>query len=148
MDLKLSLVIIGAVFIVVIAAGLLAQYLKRKGVDVDAALEKMKKTLDNVSGICETLLPFLTDSQGEAAVEKLLDLACVAVANAEQLYHVGSLKPDERKDAARTYVKEALELVGIKVTPQIERLIDGAIEAEVLELGHKAVKKVSATQKG
>ena len=53
---------------------------------------------------------------------------------------LGELKPDERKDAARAFVVDALKLTKTEITPEIERLIDGAIEAEVLTLGH-AVKK-------
>jgi hypothetical protein len=30
-----------------------------------------------------------------------------------------------------------LKLAGVDITPEVERLIDGAIEAEVLGLGHK-----------
>jgi hypothetical protein len=57
--------------------------------------------------------------------------------NAEQLYHIGKLEPGRRKEAARAYVIDVLKLAGVDITPEVGRLIDGVIEAEVLGLGHK-----------
>ena len=44
---------------------------------------------------------------------------------------------DKRKEAARQYVNDALAPAGVPITPEADRLIEGAIQSEVLALGHK-----------
>ena len=76
-------------------------------------------------------------------MDKVLTAANVGVGQAEQLYNIGQLEPGERKDAARQYVTQAVALMGVEVTPEVTKLIDGAIEAEVLNLRHKPDSPVS-----
>ena len=86
------------------------------------------------------LRPFLPETKETAAVDRILTAAQVGVGNAEQLYKIGELPPEKRKEAARQYINDTLTLAGVTVTPEVSRLVDGAIEAEVLKLGHGAAE--------
>jgi len=123
--------------------GLIFPMLKRKGVDVDELLDKTNAALEVASKAFDTVKPFLPDGAGIDAFDRILEAAQVGVGNAEQLYKVGKLRGDERKQAAKNYVYDTLKLMEVEVTPEVERLVDGAIENNVLDLGHKPVMVLS-----
>ena len=114
-------------------------FLKRQGVDVGAILDRTKDALVTVNKTLDTVRPFIAESVDVNAFDKILEAARVGVGNAEQLYNIGQLDPSQRKAAAREYIVGAVNLAGVKVTPEVEKLIDGAIEAEVLDLKQFAV---------
>ena len=111
--------------------------LKKKGFDPDAVVAKANQAAATVKEAMDTLRPFL-DAKTNSVVDTVISAASIGVANAEQLLHVGKLDPEERKDAARGYVLNTLSLLGVEATPEIDMLIDGAIEAGVMEIGHKS----------
>ena len=114
--------------------GFVLPLLKRRGVDVEAVMDGIKDALATSNGIWQTVQPFLTELPGAGTFDRILDAANVGVANAEQLLNAGKLEKGERKDAARQYVKDTLGILGVEVTPEVERLVDGAIEAEVFNM--------------
>ena len=69
-------------------------------------------------------------------VDKVIDYAEIGVAEAEQLYRVNDITKDERKQAAIEFVYQSLRLAGYELTPELEKITAGAIEAAVLGLGH------------
>ena len=111
-------------------------YLKKRGVDLGDILDRTKDVLATVNKTLDVLRPFLADAVDVDVLDKILAAAHVGVGNAEQLYTVGQLEPGQRKEAARQYIVDSAKLIGIEITPEVERLIDGAIESEVLALGH------------
>jgi len=111
-------------------------YLKRRGVDMKAILDKTKEAIITVNNTLEMIRPFLKESNGVDVFDKIITAASTGVGQAEQLYLMGELEPRQRKEAAREYILDACRLMGIEVTPDVLKLIDGAIEAEVLWLGH------------
>ena len=123
------------VFIALLGVGVVLYvvlpHLERKGINVKNVIDQTQKALDTVGTTMETLRPFLPEGKGTDAFDKIMKAAVVGVNNAEQLYAIGQLKPEARKEAAREYVSGAVALMGVEVTPEVERLIDGAIEAEV-----------------
>lgn len=123
--------VIGAIFLI------LFPYLKKKNVKVDEVLQKTDMVLDGVNtvvGVADKLLP------GNPAVSILKTIekyAHVAVNQAEQLYITSQLAKDQRNIKAKETIYSTLKLLNVEITPEVEKIIDGAIEAEVLALGHK-----------
>jgi hypothetical protein len=134
----LLIVIVTIVFTIVMLCFVLPA-LKKNGVNVEAALGGAKDALAAVDKTLDIIRPFLPTkaAPGLALFDKILDAAAIGVGNAEQLYHVGQLEGDKRKQEAEAYILSVLKLAGIEATPEVMRLVDGAIEAKVLDLGHK-----------
>jgi hypothetical protein len=96
----------------------------------------------NTSKAYDMVKPFLASSVNSNKFEKILDVAFVGVNNVQQLVNSGQITdPAERKAAARQYVFDTLPLIGIEVTPEIQRVVDGAIESEVFALKQKLESK-------
>lgn len=132
--LLIVLAVIAAVFV---ALRVLLPYLKNKGVDVSGILDQTQQAFGTINSTLDTLKPFLPNTAGLAAFEKILAAAEVGVGKAEQLYHVGELEGAQRKEAAESYILDTLKVIGVDITPEVKNLIDGAIEHQVLTLGHK-----------
>lgn len=133
---QILLIVLAVILFAAIVLAVLLPFLKRKGVAVDSVLEYTKSALATANRTLDMARPFLSDSPGLTLFDKILTAVQVGVGNAEQLYHVGKLEGEQRNDEARKYILDSLGIIGIEVTPEIERVIDGAIEAEVLNLGH------------
>ena len=136
-DTQTLIIVIAVLILVGIILAVVLPLLKKRGIDMGAVLDRAKDSLDTVNKTLDMLKPFMEDSPVVDAFDKILNAATVGVGQAEQLHLIGQLEPEERKDAARRYVIDAVKLMGVEVTPEVSKLIDGAIEAQVLELGHK-----------
>ena len=123
---------LSVVCVVALIVGVALPFLQRKGIDTGAALERAKSAAEALSGAYGLVRPFLKDSE---VIDKIQEYALIAVYNAEQLHKIGELPAEERKDSARGYVKDTLKLIGVDVTPELDAVIDGAIESEVYALG-------------
>jgi hypothetical protein len=114
-------------------------YLKKRRLDLQLIIDQGRNALNAFDKTLTTLRPFFEDTAGDKL--KLLDTvfaaAHIGVGNAEQLYHVGQLKAHERNAAARKSIIDTLALAGIEMNTEIEAVIDGATECEVLALGHE-----------
>ena len=135
-DIQTLLIVLAILVGVGVILAFVLPYLKRRGVDMQKIIDQANNALAVANNTFETIRPFLQDAPGVGVFDDIMAAARVGVGNAEQLYHIGQLEPAQRKDAARQYVLQVAKLTGIEVTPEVEKLIDGAIEAEVLELGH------------
>ena len=144
----LTPVIVLAIVVTVSAVITIAiPYLKKRGVNVGEMLAQIKESIGSLDNTYNLLKPFFIETSGVETIDKILAAANVGVANAEQLYHIGQLSANDRKSAAREYIVDALGLMDVAVTSEVERLIDGAIEAEVLELGHKVAAVMELVNK-
>ena len=110
-------------------------YIKEHKVEIDAAMKQANHAYTYAQDIYGYIKPFLKDAQ-TSVLDDILSAAHMGVGYAEQLYILGELEGEQRKEAARDYIQDALKTIGIEITPEVELLIDGAIEAEVLQLGH------------
>lgn len=129
--------IIGVVLGIAATAGIAIPYVKKKGISLDDYLSKATGITTQVDQAFDTIKPFLPQGPYVEIIDKILEWAKVGVKEAEQLYHIGELKDEERKQEAKDYIKNILQLAKVEITPEVEKIIDGAIEASVLELGHK-----------
>jgi len=112
------------------------ELLKRRGVDVEGLITSAREAVAAVNAAADLTRPFLPDGPGLELFDTISEAAQIAVASAEQLCHIGKLEPGQRKEAAREFIENAVRLTGAEVTPEVGKLIDGAIEANVWELRH------------
>ena len=131
-ELQILIVTIGVVITVGLVLGVLLPYLKRRGVDVQKLLDQSKEVLAAANSAYDIVKPFIKDSVDTDKFDKVVKVANVGMQNVQQLYDSGQMTdPDERKAAARQYSIDALTLIGIDVTPEVLRVVDGAIESNI-----------------
>lgn len=78
-------------------------------------------------GAHSPLLP--DDAAGK--VNWTIALAQRGVQAAEQMYKASQILGGERKDAARRFIQYALGAANISITPELQTVIDGAVESAV-----------------
>jgi len=69
-------------------------------------------------------------------VYTVMTAAIDATEVAEKAWQMGNLERDERNAFAKSLVKDTLTKAGITITPQIEMIIAGVIEAVCIVLPH------------
>ena len=114
---------------------------KRREIDVKAALDRTASAVATVTKALDTIKPFIKDTVDTNILDKIIAAAHTGVGNAEQLYNIGQLEPGERLAASQEYALSALKLAGIEETPEVKRVLEGATQAAVNALGHKAIEK-------
>lgn len=115
-------------------------WLRKRGVDMDAVVVQSQAAIAKFSSIFEQVRPFIPDGKGTDTVDKIIKAAHIGVENVEQLNKMSKMGPEEKKAAARGYVFDALSVMGVETSPEVTRLVDGAIESEVWEMGRKAIE--------
>ncbi|ORX22466.1 hypothetical protein BVF91_11540 [Thermoanaerobacterium sp. PSU-2] len=140
--------VIGLVIGVVATVGVVIPLLKKKGIDIEKYLNEANDTVVKVDQVFDTIKPFLPQVPALGIIDKVLEYTKLGVDKAEQLYHIGQIQADQRKAEAKSFILDALKLAKIDVTPELDKVIDGAIEASVMALGHTqqtAQAQVAAT---
>lgn len=113
--------------------------LKKKGVKTEEILQKVDKGLDATDGVLKIAEGILPDNKAIDVLEKIQKYAKMGVNQAEQLCIASTLPADQRNAKAKDTIYAALQLAGIDKTPEVDKVVDGALEAEVLALGHAPV---------
>lgn len=87
------------------------------------------------------------DKKELKVVNIIMNAAIDGAEIAEKAWKMGNLDKDERNAYAKKLVEETLAKAGIEVTPQIEIIVSGIIEAVCIVLPHekKEDQEVSAT---
>ena len=132
-SIETLLLVIAIIAFAGFAAAVFFPWLKKKGIDVGAVLVQVKDALTVVDDVMDAIKPFLASFDGMEVYDNIMAIAKDAVTNVEQLYQSSQLPPEQRKETAKQYVKDSLALLGVEVTEEIERVIEGAIECEVFE---------------
>lgn len=125
---------IGATFGVASTVLSAIPFLIKKGVNVEKSIQNVEKGLtaaDAVITVGSELLPTNPIVDALKVVEKY---AHIGVNQAEQLYLSSQLPSEQRIVKAKETIQAALTSANITVTPELDKIIDGAIEAEVLAL--------------
>lgn len=136
-NLLMVIATIGATFGIVGTVIGAIPYLTKKGVNVQGTIQNVEKGLTAADGVLTVASELLPGNPIVNALKIVDKYAHVGVNQAEQLYLTSQLPADQRNDKAKETIYAALTAANITVTPEIEKIIDGAIEAEVLALGHK-----------
>ena len=76
------------------------------------------------------------DTKELKIVNTIMNAAIDGAELAEKAWKMGNLEKDERNVYAKKLVKETLTKAGIEVTPQIEMIVSGIIEAVCIVLPH------------
>ena len=108
--------------------------LQKKGIDVQNALQKAQSGLTLADQVVDGISALSPALPGISVVDKIIEWAQKAVDNAEQLLKSQQIPEADRKAKAVEMVKSCLSSAGIPLTPELEKVIDGAIEAAVLAL--------------
>lgn len=128
---------------------LLFDFLKSKGVNVEQAIEGIEEGANAVELVASALST--VSGVPVAIVTKICDAIKTAAATAEANYQTAkSTNPavvDTRKVTVTTQVQSLLTMSGIKVTPEINKVISTAIDTLVLGL-HKDNSATVSTASG
>lgn len=122
--------------------------LKNRGVDVKEYIDRADTVIEKANTIIQATDSILPNNSIVNTIKVVEKWAKVGVDYAEQLYNTSKLEKEERNDKAKEQVYTILKIMGIERTPEINKIIDGSIEAEVLALGHTPVdiKQYQETQ--
>lgn len=111
--------------------------LKNRGVDVKEYIDGADTVIKKANTIIEATDSILPNNPIVNTIKVVEKWARIGVNYAEQLYNTSKLEKEERNDKAKEQVYTVLEMLHIERTPEIDKIIDGAIEAEVLVLKSK-----------
>lgn len=132
----LLVIILIAVTAVIIVTVVIIPKLIKKGINVDKYINTANNALVKIDPILKAVNDILPDNPAVRVLNLIDDRAKKAVSAAEQMYISTQLTADQRNAKAKELIVAALNAAGVKITPEIEKIIDGAIETEVLALGH------------
>lgn len=140
-----TLLISGGIIVVAIIAffGALLGMQKaiRSGADVSKIIKTTDNIVDGVEALNNTIGKALLPDPIESIVDKVIRIAQVSVQTSQQLFESGQLPPDSRKDEAVRFAKQLLQLEGKEITPELEKVINGAVEGAVYALKVTEAKK-------
>ncbi|MBX4266520.1 hypothetical protein [Clostridium estertheticum] len=129
--------ILGVAFGIGTAVLFLMPFLKKKNIKVDEIINKLDSVLDGADAaiiVADKILPANPILDILKTLEKYTR---IGVDQAEQLCIDSKLSKDERNAKSKETTYAALKLLKVEVTPDVVKIVDGVIEAEVLALGHK-----------
>lgn len=108
--------------------------LRKKGVNTQQVIDTAQQVLQTADTITDGLAEVLPGVPAIKIIDNIVDWAERGVTGAEQLYKSSQLDKDQRRDTAIDTVKSCLNAAGVEITPNIENIIDGAVEAAVFAL--------------
>lgn len=108
----------------------------KNGIKVDGYINTVNNVLAKIDPILSVVNQVLPNDPAMKVIDFIDNIAKKAVAAAEQMYISTQLPKDQRNAKAKELIDAALTASGVKITPEIEEIIDGAIESEVMALGH------------
>lgn len=130
----------------VIVAGLYI-YKRITGKDILRSIMLSRPVIAALGATAEAIYNIWPDKKELKVVNIIMNAAIEGAEIAEKAWKMGNLDKDERNAYAKKLVKETLAKAGIEVTPQIEMIVSGVIEAVCIVLPHakKEEQEVSAT---
>lgn len=133
-NFEILLLIVGIVAGIALASAFLLPLLKKRGVDTQEIADKVQAGLATANTIVDGVQAALPNVPGIALIDKAIELAQKGAAGAEQLTLSSQLPADQRKAQAIQFVKDCLTAANVEITPDVEKIIDGAVEAAVFAL--------------
>lgn len=126
-----TVILIIAVAALIPISGYLFFQLGKKGIDAGKAISTAKTATEIADHVFDTIKPILPSTTAVALLDSVFNGAVCAAGKVEDLYKTSQIDKDERKIKAAEMVYDALKIAGISVTPEIDRLISGAIDGAV-----------------
>lgn len=106
-------------------------HLIKKGVNVQPMLEKADGALTIADKVADGITAIAPTAPGVVTVDKIIEWSQKMVESEEQMVKSKQILPDQRKEKAAEQVRTCLTSAGITITPEYEKIIDGAIEGAV-----------------
>jgi len=128
------LMVVTVVSLIMAVSAMVFAWVKLRDTDLTTAMGKAGSVLDIAATMTAVLRTVFPTSVVANVTDKIIEYARVAVERSEQLYLTNSIGKDQRKAEAIVFVCEALELAGVERNVITDSVIDGAIEAAVLNL--------------
>jgi hypothetical protein len=130
MNTQTALLIIALLLIAFLASNCFFAEAMKKGWKIGGTLQTADKAVAFADVLVKALSP-LFPVVFTNITEKIIGYAKTAVAAAEQLYSAGNLQGEQRKQYAINFITSALKQENCEITPELQQLIDTAVEASV-----------------
>jgi hypothetical protein len=131
---EILILIIGIVGGMALTSAVLIPLLEKKGVQTEQIIASAQAGLRTADIILDGVQVALPGLPGVAVVDKVVELAGKSVNAAEQMNKSNQISADQRKATAVQLVKDYLTAANVEITPDMEKIIDGAVEAAVFVL--------------
>ncbi|XOQ49636.1 MAG: hypothetical protein ACFWUM_12165 [Eubacteriales bacterium] len=131
---EILILIIGIVGGMALTSAVLIPLLEKKGVQTEQIIASAQAGLRTADIILDGVQAALPGLPGVAVVDKVVELAGKSVNAAEQMNKSNQISADQRKATAVQLVKDYLTAANVEITPDMEKIIDGAVEAAVFVL--------------
>lgn len=118
-----------------IVAGLYI-YKRVTGKDILRGVMLSRPVVAGLGAAAEAVYHIWPDKKELMIVHTVMKAAIEGAEIAEKAWKMGNLEREERNPYAKKLVKETLTKAGIEVTPQVELIISGVIEAVCIVLPH------------
>ena len=125
---EIALVIIIVCSAAIVGAGFGIKYAQSKNVNVSNIIKNAGTVSDTANEVFDKIKVLLPQTPALTIIETVLDLAVNA---AEKLYKTATIGKDDRYQSATEFVTDALKTAGVEITPEIEKVIEGAITGAV-----------------
>lgn len=106
-------------------------FLKKKGINVSTGIKEAGVIVEDAGTIIKAGKSLNPNNDILNVLDIIDTLATKAVKAVEQLYISSQLNADQRKVKAKEIIQSGLKFAGIKETPEIDTLIDAAIEQTI-----------------
>ncbi len=133
-QVEIVCIIIAAVGGIFGVCGIVFPKLTKKGVDTNAILGKVDSGLEVAGKAVDAIKAIAPDTPYISTAEAIIEFADQGVKQAEQLYISNQISADARKTEAVQLTKDLLTAAGVTITPQIETIINGCVEAATFTL--------------
>ena len=125
----------------------LIPYLKAKKVNLNKIFEIVNNLMILIDGTMKTMKEVFPKSKEISIMDKIFEYAHIAVRESQQLYIISEINENQRKEKAEEYVYNILNQLNIEITPEVKKIVSGAIESEVYNLGHTKTIEQKVTEK-
>lgn len=119
-----------------IVAGLYI-YKRITGKDILRSIMISRPVIAAQGATAEAIYNVWPDKKELKVVYSIMKAAIEGAEIAEKAWKMGNLDKDERNAYAKKLVKETLSKAGIEITPQVEIIVSGIIEAVCIVLPHE-----------
>jgi len=134
-SIMLTLILVFIVGVVIIAAIIyVLPKMVAKGVNVAGDIAIAKNVLNDTNNVIKVADLILPNNPAINILKVIETFGEKAVAGAEQLYLSSQLTADQRLVNANKTINSALKMLDVPITPEIQIVIDGTIQAAVLAL--------------
>ena len=123
----------------VIAAALYI-YKRVTGKDILRSIMLSRPIITAIGGAVEAVYKIWPDKKPLKIVYIIVNAAIEGAEIAEKAWQIGNIEKEDRNAFAKTLVKDTLNKAGITITPQVEAIIAGIIEAVCIVLPHNQDK--------